>query len=241
MKKLGVIVGRGGSKRLPGKALRALGGHPLIGWSTRAAIASCLDRVIISTDDSDIAAAAENYGAEVPFLRPSELARDNVGNDAVLNHALEWIINTEKAYFDVAVLVQPTAPFVLPEDINACISRVLEQRAASCFTVVESRIAPEAMFRNGPDGFAKPAVSEFWFSESKKKSLLPPAYKPNGAIWAVVSNVFLKTKDTYSAPYCIVTMPRERSIDIDFENDLVVAEALREANGFKITKGLAIR
>ena len=84
MKKLGLIVGRDGSKRLPGRALRALGGHPLIDWPTRAALASCLDRVMISIDDLDIAAAAENCGAEVPFLRPSELARDNVGNDAVL-------------------------------------------------------------------------------------------------------------------------------------------------------------
>ena len=87
---LGVVVARGQSKRLPRKMLRPLAGHPLVAYMARAALASGLDRVILSTDDDEIAAAAKSYGLEAPFRRPAELATDFATNDRVLLHALDW-------------------------------------------------------------------------------------------------------------------------------------------------------
>ena len=95
MRSLGVILARGASKRLPRKNLKPLVGLPLIAWSLRAALASRIDRVIVSTEDEEIAAVTEANGGEAPFRRPAELAADYAGPLAILRHALDWADATE--------------------------------------------------------------------------------------------------------------------------------------------------
>ena len=115
--KLAVIPARGGSKRIPRKNIKPFGGLPMIAWSIRAAQASeCFDRIIISTDDNEIAEVAKAYGAEVPFVRPAELSDDHTGTIAVVAHAIEWQ-NTHGAGATDVCCLYATAPFVLPSDI----------------------------------------------------------------------------------------------------------------------------
>ena len=119
VKTLGVIVARGNSKRVPRKVLRQLGGHPVIAWMVRAALNSGLDRVVVSTEDDEIAATARSYGAEVPFCRSAELTRDDTRNDEVLLDALDRMEALDAVRYDAVVLLQSTAPFTRPDQIDA--------------------------------------------------------------------------------------------------------------------------
>src|SRR5688500_3352584 len=108
---LALVPARGGSKGIPQKNLRHLRGHPLVGWAVAAGLdASRVDRTICSTDDSDIAEVAANYGADVPFLRPSSLAEDRTTDLEVFQHALTWLERVEQWVPDVVVLLRPTSP-----------------------------------------------------------------------------------------------------------------------------------
>jgi CMP-N,N'-diacetyllegionaminic acid synthase len=236
MTALGVIVGRGQSKRLPGKMLREIGGHPLIGWTVRAAAAaSTLDRVIVSTDSPEIAAAAEAYGTKAPFLRPAELATDTVGNDKVITHALDWASADSGVAYDIVVLIQPTAPFLQAGDIDACVARVADGGFVSAFTARVVEFPPEWMFRGEPGKGVQPLLEGPWFDKDRKVRALPTTYRANGAVWATRVDAFRSSGSVYNAPMDAVMMSAERSVDIDYEWDLAEAQATLQANGFSIT------
>src|SRR3990170_965342 len=119
---LAVIPARGGSKSIPRKNIKPLGGKPLIGWTIDAALQSrMLSRVIVSTDDAEIAQAARECGAETPFLRPPELAQDDSSSISVVLHALQWLEEQEHFSPDYVLLLQPTSPFRNAHDIRAAI------------------------------------------------------------------------------------------------------------------------
>src|SRR6266404_128898 len=119
-----IIPARGGSKRLPGKNIKPLNGKPLIGYAIEAAKGSkYIDKVIVSTDDEAIAAVSKEFGAEVPFMRPAELATDTAASIEVLRHAVAFIENLEEKV-DVIVLIQPTVPGVLAVDVDAAIEKI---------------------------------------------------------------------------------------------------------------------
>ena len=135
MRVLGLIPARGGSKGVPGKNIKLLGGHPLLDYTARAALASrCLARVILSTDDEAIAAVGRSAGIEVPFLRPGELATDQAPTLPVIQHAVRYLEGQGDS-FDAICLLQPTNPFRRPEDIDACID-LLEARKADAVVSV---------------------------------------------------------------------------------------------------------
>ena len=230
---LGVIVGRGASERLPGKALREIGGVPLVGWTARAAAAATLlSDIIISTDQSDIAVTAQTHGVSAPFLRPKELAGRNVGNDQVLAHALDWMEQKHAIEYEVVVLIQPTVPFLQPSDIDGCIASVVEQSAGCCFTAVQAEVNPEGSFRQTDQGIVEPVIPGPWLGKDKKKYPLAPAYRPNGALWAIWAKSFRDDQQVYTAPIRLHEMVAERSIDIDYEHDLLIADAIHVAFGF---------
>jgi CMP-N-acetylneuraminic acid synthetase len=134
---LGLVPARGGSKSIPLKNVRPLGGRPLIAWALEAIAASgVVDRTIVTTDDERIADAARAAGAEVPFLRPAELAADDSPTAAAVEHALGWLAEHEGAEPDCVLLVQPTEPFVRPEQIRDTLALMLEREADSAITVV---------------------------------------------------------------------------------------------------------
>ena len=152
MKTLGLITARGGSKGIPRKNVRMLAGKPLIAWTIEAALhAGVLDAVVVSTDDEEIAAVAREAGAEVPFIRPPELAKDSTpGLDPVL-HALDALPS-----YDAVLLLQPTSPLRSPDDIRACLRLAAESVAASVVSVCEPQAHPFWTYRLLEDGRLQP-------------------------------------------------------------------------------------
>ncbi|GAD87969.1 acylneuraminate cytidylyltransferase family protein [Vibrio halioticoli NBRC 102217] len=136
--KIAVIPARGGSKRIPRKNIKEFAGKPIIAYSIEAALESgCFDKVIVSTDDLEIADVAKKHGAEVPFLRPSDISDDYATTADVLEHAIDWYeMNGES--IDTICCIYATAPFISSEDINACHSIFTHQENADyCFPVCE--------------------------------------------------------------------------------------------------------
>ncbi len=158
---IAIIPARGGSKGIPGKNLAPLGGQPLIAWTINAAqAAATVDRTVVSTDDRDIAAVAEQHGAEVPALRPPELATDEASTDAVLQYAVDLL---ELDDDDVVILLQPTSPLRTAKDIDAAATLFLQ---TDCDVVMGTRLPrdhPDLCFLDGdghlealrPDGLVR--------------------------------------------------------------------------------------
>ena len=135
---LALVPARGGSRTIPRKNVRPLAGRPLIEHVLRAIAASeAVDRAVVSTDDEEIAAVARAAGAETPFVRPAELAGDDVSGIAVVEHALEWLAAEEGYEPELVLLVQPTEPFVRPEQIRAALELLVRSGADSAITIVE--------------------------------------------------------------------------------------------------------
>jgi len=135
---LGLVPARGGSRSIPRKNIRPLVGRPLISHVLGAIVASgAVDRVVVSTDDEEIASVARAAGAKTPFVRPAELAGDEVSGIAVVEHALEWLASEEGYEPEFVLLVQPTEPFVRPEQIRAAFELLVERGADSAITTVE--------------------------------------------------------------------------------------------------------
>lgn len=236
MSTLGVVVARGQSKRLPRKMLQLLAGHPLLAYMTRAALASDLDRVILSTDDDEIAAAGRDYGIEVPFRRPAALATDFVTNDRVLHHALDWIEENENRRYEVVVLLQPTAPFTIAADINRCLETLSRTDVNCCFTAAPVKEQPHWMFEPGDSGELSLLMAGHLSGDRQHTQKLPRYLHPSGAVWAVRVDALRQTGRVYCAPMRAAEVPPERAIDIDTELDLVVAEAAAGHFGLRLSE-----
>lgn len=217
-----VICARGGSKGLPGKNVRALGGKPMIAWSVVAAMGSrYLDRTLVSTDDPAIAEAARQAGAEVPFLRPAELADDSANIvDAVL-HA----VDTSADACDYVVLLQATSPLRLAQDIDGCIALCLSRGAPAAATLCEAGKSPFWMFHLSADQTVDLVIPRD--AVGFLRQALPPAYAPNGAVY-VAHRDWLREHRTFWRPGTTLghLMPAERSVDVDSLMDFRLAELL---------------
>jgi N-acylneuraminate cytidylyltransferase/CMP-N,N'-diacetyllegionaminic acid synthase len=221
---LGLIPARGGSKGLPRKNLRLLCGKPLIAWSIEQALASkYLDRILVSTDDREIVEISKKYGAEVPFLRPKELASDKARSIDVILHAIDWVENNDKPY-DLLMLLQPTSPLRTGEDINKAIELLFEKGAISIVSVCEVNHHPYWSNVLPADGcmkkFIKPKIMH------KNRQELPIFYRLNGAIYLAYWNYLKQKKSFFGDKTFAYIMPKNRSIDIDEEIDLILSEVL---------------
>jgi CMP-N-acetylneuraminic acid synthetase len=187
MKVLGVVTARGGSKGIPGKNLKLLGGRPLIAYTIDAARQSgALDRLILSTDDPAIAEAAHALGCEVPFLRPSELARDDTPHLPVMQHAVEWLAANEGYRPDLVLILQPTSPLRRAEHVREAVSLARASDADSVVGVsaVPAHHHPLRALRVDPDGTAVLFVTgEPIRRRDKRRQDLPPVWTMNGAIY----------------------------------------------------------
>jgi len=225
---LSLIPARGGSKGLPRKNIKPLLGKPLITWTIEEALASkYLDRVIVSTDDAEIAEISQKYGAEVPFIRPEELSTDEAKTMDVVIHALRFFRENEYSP-DVVVLLQPTSPLRTHLDIDNSLELFFK---GECRTLVSVYEASNSLFRSFEikDGYLKPFLGETFLNKSRQE--LPKLFIPNGAIYiayrdSLERDMSFYTKDTY--PYI---MPVERSIDIDTELDFIIAETILKTKG----------
>jgi CMP-N,N'-diacetyllegionaminic acid synthase len=212
---LALITARGGSKGLPGKNVRPVQGRPLIDFTIAAARgAACVDRVVLSTDDDEIARVAEACGCEVPFRRPAALASDTATSMDVVLHALDQL-----PQHDIVVLLQPTSPARESGDIDAAVQRLLEANAPACVSVCAAEESPYWMFSLGHQARLKPLLDT---PATTRRQDLPPVYVLNGAVYAARTDA-LKRMGSFLGPETVAhVMPRERSIDIDtledFEN-----------------------
>ena len=206
---LAVITARGGSKGLPGKNIRLLAGRPLIAWTIAAALdARCISRVIVSTDDPEIAEVSREAGADVPFLRPAGLATDSATSADVLTHALGQCPG-----YDVFVLLQPTSPLRTAMDLDHAYDRMQSVGAEGCIAVSEATQSPWLMYRAGDAGMLEPMLPP-WPGGMRRQDL-PAAYLLNGAFYFMRTDSFLINRKLVT-PGCIGhVLPCVRSVDID--------------------------
>ena len=221
MRSLAVIPARGGSKGLPGKNLRNIAGKPLIAWSILRAIeAGRVDRVLVSTDDEAIAQTAREFGAEVPFLRPAELATDAAPTEPTLTHALDWYAaNGEE--FDLITLLQPTSPLRLPGSIDAAIARLETEGADSILGGCENH---HFFWRAG-----QPAEALYDFRNRPRRQDIAPQdrwFRENGSIYVSRVDAFRSSGNRLSGKIALFEMAEEESWEIDSEADFAVVESL---------------
>jgi N-acylneuraminate cytidylyltransferase/CMP-N,N'-diacetyllegionaminic acid synthase len=228
---VGLITARGGSRGIPRKNIKLLAGKPLIAWTIEAALASqCLSRVIVSTEDEEIARIAREWGAEVPFVRPAELAQDHtLGIEPVL-HAMQWLDEHESYRPDYVMLLQPTSPLRTAQDIQEVIALAARLDADSVVGICQVKYHPYWTVRMNDDGTLRSFLDgPDWDSLQKmfpRRQDLPLAYAENGAIYLVRRQVLLKCKSFYGKKFYGYVMPGERSLDIDTPGDFHLVDLL---------------
>ncbi|MFC5588747.1 cytidylyltransferase domain-containing protein [Sporosarcina soli] len=219
-KVLAIIPARGGSKGVPRKNIRSLAGKPLIAWTIDEAKKSkYIDRLILSSEDAEIIETAKTYDCEVPFTRPVHLAQDTTpGIDPVL-HVVDEIEG-----YDYVVLLQPTSPLRLVEDIDGCIEKLIKTNSPACVSVTESETSPFWMYRVNEKGIMQPLIMQDGLTTRRQD--LPTIYALNGAVyvaeidWLKISRSFLTDKTV------AFLMPKNRSYDIDSVDDFLWCEWL---------------
>jgi CMP-N-acetylneuraminic acid synthetase len=218
---LALIPARGGSKGIPRKNIRTLFGKPLLQWSIDAALAaSCVDHVVVSTDDPEIAEVAKAGGAEVPFLRPAELASDTAPGIAPVLHALEQLPQVSDL-----LLLQPTSPLRTSADIEAVVALRQQAGRESAVSLTPSAKHPAWMYTLSQDHHLEPLLQ---MDGAHCRQQLPLAYVLNGALY-LASRSFLMNEQAFIRQDTVgYVMPPERSVDIDTLFDWQWAEFLME-------------
>ena len=228
---LALIPARGGSKGSPRKNIRSFAGYPLIAWSIAAAKqAACVTRIIVSTDDEEIATVAREYSAETPFLRPPEFAQDQTTDLPVFEHALQWFDENEGYLPDIVIQLRPTSPIRPRDCIDNAVKILMEHEDAdSVRGVVPAGQNPFKMWRFAGEGQPmKPLLEVEGIAEpyNAPRQILPPVYWQTGHIDAIrVSTIKQKKSLTGDVIYPLVIDPRY-TVDIDTLSDWAKYEAL---------------
>jgi len=232
---LALIPARGGSKGLPRKNIALLLGKPLIAWTIEAARACALiDRVVVTTEAEEIAAVAREWGAEAPFMRPAELAADDVPGIHALVHAVEWLQEHQDYHADYVMSLVATSPLRTAEDIGAAIRLAEAHHADVVSSVHPAQEHPYWAQRITPDGWLVPFLDIQPASTQRQK--LPPVYALNGAIWLARTEVLMQHLGVSERTYGYV-IPAERALDIDTAWHLYLAELILKDQQ-KAAKGL---
>jgi len=215
VKVLGLIPARGGSKSIPHKNLVDLGGLPLIQWTIQAALGSSLSRVVVSTDAQEIATVSQSLGAEVPFMRPTELSSDSALSIDVVLHALDVLAEE----FDAVMMLQPTSPFRTTSDIDAAIKII--DGASSVISVVPVEGTHPARMKFIENGILiDPPFAET--IENMPRQELRPMFIRNGAIY-LTRTPEIRNRTFKGSLSRALVMPKERSINIDSYFELSIA------------------
>ena len=231
MKATAFIFSRGGSKGLPGKNIRTLGGKPLIAWSIEHALAvKRIGNVIVSTDSEEIAAAAREYGAEVPFIRPTELALDNSPEWAAWRHALSYLLDKNGALPEVMVSVPTTAPLRLPIDIENCLDEYEKGDADTVITVTDAHRSPYFnMVKSNSDGTVGLVIPPQTAIVRRQDA---PVVFDMATVAYVIRPQFVMTHNSpFEGRVRAVHVPFKRAIDIDTLLDFQMAEFFLSLRG----------
>lgn len=225
---LGIITARGGSKGIPGKNLKLLGGKSLIAHTADAAEGAGIDRIILSTEDPQIAEAGRALGLEVPFMRPPELARDETPHLPVIQHAVTWLREHERYTPDAVLILQPTSPLRSADDIAGALRLLESSGADAVVSVLEvpSHFNPMRMLRVDQDGSATLFVTGSPVrTRINRRQDMPRAFVMNGAIYACRTRVlFGDSPSLYGDHVVAFPMPPDRSLSIDTPEDWAEAE-----------------
>lgn len=226
MSTIAVIPARGGSKRIPRKNIRPFAGKPIIGYSIEAAKASRLfGRIIVSTDDQEIAMIAESFGAEVPFMRPAELANDFAGTGAVVKHCLQWLMEHGEPV-QYACCIYATAPFVLAEHLRHGFDRLVSSGKSYAFSVTSFPFPIQRAIRINLEGY----IEAIWPENIMVRSQdLEDVYHDAGQFYWGRAEAFINDVMLYSPAAVPIILPRHRVQDIDTPEDWRRAELMFQA------------
>jgi len=220
---IAIIPARGGSKRIPRKNIKQFCGQPMIAWSIQAAIDSgCFDRVLVSTDDDEIAAVALKYGAEVPFLRPAELADDYCATVPVIQHAIQWLEHRNERLEFICCLYA-TAPFIQAADLKLGYQTLANEKCDFAFSVTH---------------FDFPIQRGLWLTGDNRIEMIQPenmltrsqdlqeAFHDAGQFYWGVKSAWLSGKDIFGEESTPIILPSHRVQDIDTQEDWLRAEMM---------------
>ena len=224
--KLAIIPARGGSKRIPGKNIKAFGGRPMIAWSIEAAQkASIFDRIVVSTDDPEIAAIAQRWGAEVPFMRPADLSDDHTGAMPVIVHAINWHVDQGMDPQETC-MIYATAPFVQADDISRGLKILHSKGAEFAFSVTSYPFPIQRALKMRVDGRIEmfdPSQFQAWSQD------LQEAYHDAGQFYWGTKAAWSSGKPTFGPHSVPVILSRHCVQDIDTPEDWYQAELLFKA------------
>jgi N-acylneuraminate cytidylyltransferase len=227
MSNLVIIPARSGSKGIPKKNIKFIAGKPLIAWSIESALsAAAVDRVVVSTDCTEIAQISKKYGAEVPFLRPDSLATDIATTESAVLHALLWLESNEKYIPDNTILLQATSPFRSEGSIDSAMKTFMSSEADSLVSVSEfwhflwegqSRVKALYDYKNRP-----------------RRQDIPPdqiKLKENGSIYITKTQALKRAKNRLCGQICTYIMKEEESFEIDNHLDWLLLETILNKKG----------
>lgn len=221
---LALVTARGGSKRLPGKNIRLLGGRPLIAWSITPALESgrfC--DVLVSTDDPQIADVARSHGALVPWLRPAELSSDTANSVDVALHAVDWY-EAQHGPVDGLALLQPTSPFRSVQTLHGALDLYLSGHREPVVSVTAAPAHPAWCFRIGEEGI-EPFLG--WQAAEQRSQDLPPAFVTDGSVYVIAPET-LRAQRSFVGPGTrpFIVTNADETLDIDTADDWNCAEKL---------------
>lgn len=216
MRVLFVITARGGSKGVPRKNIRMVGKFPLIAYKIIAAKKCRYEsRVIVSTDDEEIAKISRDYGAETPFMRPDELADDSASSMDVVAHAMNWISENDTESYDYICLLEPSSPFASYKDLNNALELLEKTGADTLLGMKEVEVSTRFIHTLDENG----GLSEFYRAVKDKTSVRrqdqQKEYTMNGCMYIAKWDYFMKNKLFHSEKSIPYIMPEEKSIEID--------------------------
>lgn len=222
---LAIIPARGKSKRLPGKNIKNFLGKPLIAWSIERALESgYIDRVIVSTDSEKIASVARSFKADIPFMRPKRLATSFAKTVDVIFHALNWLEKNNKAKYDIVVLLQPTSPLRLKDDVDKALRLLLLKKAGAVVSVSPAGYYLEWVNKLPANLNMNNFVKKGFINKNRES--LENYYRLNGCLY-IAKTEYLKKMGSFFGPKTYAyKMEASRSVDIDTIIDFSLAEAL---------------
>ena len=221
---LAVIPARGSSRGLPRKNVQPLLGKPLIAQTIEQAKNSkYIDRFLVSTDDGEIAEISKRCGAEVPFMRPKELATDEAKGIDVILHAVNFLKKRDQLY-EMLLVLQPTSPLRISKDIDNAIELLSEKDAQAVVSVCKTEHHPGWANMLPPDGCMKDFIKPEHANKNRQE--LPDFYRLNGAVYVAYVDYISEHRSFFGDKTFAYVMPQERSVDIDTETDLKLADFL---------------
>lgn len=219
-----VVPARGGSKGLPGKNIRTLGGLPLLAWTARAISAAALPaRAVLSTDDKEIAAVGRAHGLETPFLRPPALATDTAGMVAVVDHAVEWMERQAGYTVSAVMVLQPTSPFRRPSRLREALELLARPGTDGVIGTARIDRSASTLFREGPEGILEALAP--WDDQTRRQDVRP-FLTSNGTMYLSTRESLDRHRRLFPPRLRALPTNALEGLDIDTPEDWALAEAV---------------